>query len=284
MSFFSVIIPTYNRAHTLERALKSVLRQRFTDYDIWVVDDGSTDQTAQVLKLYADKINVFQTENKGVSAARNLGIQNSTGKWLAFLDSDDEWLEEKLQKQYEFIQHNPETPLVHGEEIWIRNGVRVNPKNKHKKFGGKIFSKCLPLCLISPSAAVLKRELFTEVGYFREDFPVCEDYDLWLKITSIYEVGFVEDVVLYKYGGHQDQLSQKFHAMDSYRVKSMAWILSNRTLSKRDEELLRSELSAKLEILALGYQKHGRADEFKMLSTQFKDLHDFKSLSLAQGV
>ena len=128
--FISVIIPTYNRAHELKRAVSSVLNQDYSHFDLWVIDDGSTDNTLEVIEDFKKnhssqkggakppKIHDIKTENRGVSAARNTGIHNSKGRWCAFLDSDDEWLKDKLSRQVHFVQANPDLPIVHGEEIW----------------------------------------------------------------------------------------------------------------------------------------------------------------------
>ena len=261
-NFFSVIIPTYNREKVLFRAINSVMNQTFFDFDLWIIDDGSTDATEHLVNEYRkhhplrEKIFYQKIENQGVSAARNVGIQISEGRWLAFLDSDDEWLPDKLYKQRKFIDERPDIKIVHGEEIWIRNGVRVNPKKIHQKYGGVIYKLCLPLCRISPSAAVIERQMLLSMGNFDEDFTVCEDYFLWLKITSLFEVGFITDPLIKKYGGHEDQLSHKYHSMDYYRVKAMHKILMTRNLSEDDRQATLKELIAKCEILIAGYLKH----------------------------
>ena len=188
----SVVIPTYNRNHTLKRAIDSVLRQTYKNFELIVVDDGSTDKTVESLSCYKEKIHLIKLgKNHGVSLARNVGIHASKGEYVCFLDSDDEWLEDKLQRQVNLLSQKKYN-LIHGEEIWIRNGKRVNQKKIHQKYGGWIFEKCLPRCLISPSAAMANKKVLLELGGFDEEFPVCEDYDLWAKITSRYEVGFIE--------------------------------------------------------------------------------------------
>jgi len=257
----SVVIPTYNRAHTLLRALNSVLAQTRLPNEIFVIDDGSTDNTLGILKPFieAKKVIYLKTPNRGVSHARNRGIARATGEWVAFLDSDDEWLADKLQKQIDFIKQNPAIEIVHGEEIWIRKGKRVNPKKKHQKFGGDIFLKCLPLCLISPSAVMIKKDLFAKVGTFREDYPVCEDYDLWLRITAQFEVGFIDEPIIKKYGGHDDQLSHKFKAMDYWRAKSLFEVYQAPTLCDQKRTAVREELERKCDILLKGYQKYPNA-------------------------
>lgn len=261
----SVIIPTFNRVHTLKRAIDSVLSQTCRDFDLWIIDDGSTDETEDLVKSFnSSEIQIYylKQENKGVSSARNMGIKRSQGEWIALLDSDDEWLPNRLQKQIELANNNPELPLIHGEEIWVRRGKRVNPKFIHKKFGGDIFERCLPLCLISPSASLIKRSLLEEVGGFDEDFTVCEDYDLWLKVTSLYPVGFIDDPIIIKHGGHEDQLSAKYFAMDYYRILAMDRIISIRELSDSHQLSVRNEIIKKATILLKGYLKHNNMENF----------------------
>lgn len=267
MPKISVIIPTHNRLQTLPRAVFSVLNQTFKDFDIWIVDDGSTDGTSdwvqsQILTQNEAKIHYIQTQQKGVSHARNKAVRMSQGEWIAFLDSDDEWKPEKLSKQLQMAKENPDLPLIHGEEIWVRNGVQVNPMKKHQKTGGKIFKKCVPICCISPSTSLIKRTVLEEVGLFREDFPVCEDYDLWLRITKKYEVGFIEDPVITKYGGHEDQLSRLYKAMDYYRVKSLMSILETGSLDDDEKILVTDTIKKKCEILLKGYERHNNLTHF----------------------
>jgi len=260
----SVVIPTYNRGYSLDRAINSVLRQSFDDFELIVVDDGSTDNTQEVVASFKDqRLRYFLTENRGVSAARNLGVSYSKAQWLAFLDSDDEWLSDKLERQIEYLNNHREMELVHGEEIWIRKGRRVNPMKKHQKSGGDIFIRSLDLCLISPSAVMLSRDLFYEMGKFDEEFVVCEDYDLWLKITSRHKVGFIESPVINKYGGHEDQLSSRYFAMDYWRIKSMVRLAKEGHLSSEKLEALKEVVKRKGDILLAGYEKHRNMDNYE---------------------
>ena len=256
MSLVSVIIPTFNRRSVLERALNSVLKQTFSDWELIVVDDGSTDETqsffGEWLKQveshhpqHHSKICILRTTNGGVSRARNFGVQNSSSPWIAFLDSDDEWLPEKLERQ---LPLTSSFQLVHGEEIWMRNGVRVNAMKKHAKGGGEIFDRCVELCCISPSTTMLSRTLFTRMNGFREDFPVCEDYELWLRITSEMPVGFVSEPVQIKYGGNPDQLSLSFPAMDFYRVKALLPFVARENVARN--------ILKRCDILLKGYVKY----------------------------
>jgi glycosyltransferase involved in cell wall biosynthesis len=262
---FSVIIPTFNRAHVLKRSIDSVLKQSYQNFELIIVDDHSTDDTQELIKNYQDQLTSFQTSgdiNQGVSKARNLGIKNARGKYIAFLDSDDEWLPEKLKLQYDYFQNHPHIRIVHGEEVWVRNGKRVNPKKIHQKGGGHQFHRCLELCLISPSTVVLEKGLLHQMGGFREDFIVCEDYDLWLKITAENEVGFIQDPLIIKYGGHDDQLSAQYKAMDYYRVKSIDWILDQNKIDSLNFDKAKEVLQKKCKILLKGYQKHKNLKDY----------------------
>ena len=255
----SVIIPAFNRAHTLPRALDSVLSQTLKPREIIVVDDGSTDETNAVLANYPG-LCIISQDNRGVSAARNVGIEKAGGEWLAFLDSDDEWLKEKLEKQWDTICIDDKL-ICHTEEIWIRNGQRVNPMKKHKKFGGMIYERCLPLCVISPSSVMIHRSVFEDVGVFDESLEVCEDYDLWLRICAKYSVLFIDEPLIVKYGGHEDQLSRKHWGMDRFRVKALEKMMSFGALNDEDEKATVNMILQKCGIIINGMKKRGNNDE-----------------------
>ncbi len=255
----SVIIPAFNRAHTLPKALDSVLSQTLKPREIIVVDDGSTDETNAVLANYPG-LCIISQDNRGVSAARNMGIKKAGGEWLAFLDSDDEWLKEKLEKQWDAICIDDKL-ICHTEEIWIRNGQRVNPMKKHKKFGGIIYERCLPLCVISPSSVMIHRSVFEDVGVFDESLEVCEDYDLWLRICAKYSVLFIDEPLIVKYGGHEDQLSRKHWGMDRFRVKALEKMMSFGALNDEDEKATVNMILQKCGIIINGMKKRGNNDE-----------------------
>lgn len=279
-SLISVIIPIYNRATTIERALISVFKQSYKNWELIIVDDGSTDDSLKTINKVLTReqppqnAKIIKTKNNGVSKARNLAAQEAQGEWLAFLDSDDEWLTQKLENQIEFAKENPLVPLIHGEEIWIRNGVRVNQMKKHKKSGGRIFKDSVLLCCISPSATLIKRNIFQEELGFNEEFVVCEDYELWLKITAKYNIGFIKEPIIKKYGGHDDQLSRKFFAMDYWRVKALKSHLFNKELSVEERSLARDTVIKKSEILLKGYKKHNNLKDFEEV---FQILNDTKN-------
>ncbi len=278
----SVIIPTYDRAAVLPRAVDSVLGQRGVPLELIVVDDGSTDGTASLLEtryLQAPSsegkplLRVLRLEkNSGPSAARNLGIREARGAWIAFLDSDDEWKPGKIKAQLTFFREHPDHRICQTEEIWIRNGVRVNPMKKHQKFGGFIFEKCLPLCVVSPSAVMMHRELFDEVGLFDESLPACEDYDLWLRIAAKHPIGLIEKPYLIKYGGHADQRSHEFPAMDRFRIRSLAKILAQNILTPEQASIARRMLEEKARIYTEGALKRGKKEEAEEIASFLRQI------------
>ncbi len=268
----SVIIPVHNRRQLIDRAIRSVLAQTYPAIEILVVDDGSTDNTAELVINDFPEVNLIRQKNRGVSAARNSGIAGSRGNWLAFLDSDDEWLPDKLKSQAELLSHNPESRIIHTDEIWIRDGKRVNPGGKHRKPGGWIFDSCLPLCCVSPSSILISRSVFDEIGNFDELLPVCEDYDLWLRMSARYPFHLVNEPQIIKYGGHADQLSKRYWGMDRFRVQSILNLLKSRQLNPGQRREARKALSEKLSILVNGFKKrenHIDAEHYLQLLTDW---------------
>lgn len=257
----SVIIPTYNRAWALRAAVDSVLSQDYRDYEVVVVDDGSTDETQQVLAGYeGTRLTVIRQANFGVSAARNRGIRESAGNLIAFLDSDDRWLPGKLSRQIDFFTTHPQALICQTEEIWIRNGTRVNPKNRHQKPSGDIFEPSLHLCLVSPSAVMMRRRLFDLVGMFDETLPACEDYDLWLRVGCRYPVYLIDEPLIVKTGGHGDQLS-KMPALDRFRISALSGLIESGVLSASQRLAAVAVLKGKCRIFAEGCKKRGRRED-----------------------
>lgn len=257
----SVVIPSYNRRDLLKRALLSVYCQTLLPSEVIVIDDGSTDGTEAMLRQEFPQVTYCSQDNLGVSAARNLGIQLTTGDWLAFLDSDDEWLPEKLDRQRAALAANPEYRICHTEENWIRNGMRVEVPKKYAKAGGWIFSHCLPLCAMSPSTVLIQRSVFTDIGLFDIRLPACEDYDLWLRITANYPVLLVEQAQINKHGGHQDQLSGAFWGMDRFRISALQNIIEAGQLSWQNRQAAVNMLVKKANIYLNGVIKRGKIEE-----------------------
>ena len=257
----SVIIPTYNRARFLKQALYSVLAQKRIDMEVIVVDDGSTDDTSAVVASCGTPVTYLYQTNAGVSAARNTGIRAAAGEWLAFLDSDDFWLPRKLEAQLRFFHRYPELKICQTEEVWMRNGQRLNPKKHHRKPSGHCFPALLERCLISPSAVMIHRGVLDEVGPFDEDLPACEDYDLWLRIGCRHPIGLIDRALIVKQGGHPDHLSSCVPSLDRYRISALTKLLCSGVLAYDQQELAFDALSRKCRIYGEGCRKRGKIAE-----------------------
>ncbi|MBC8455855.1 glycosyltransferase family 2 protein, partial [bacterium] len=141
----------------------------------------------------------------------------------------------------------------------------------HQKFGGHIFQKCLPLCVISPSAVLIHQSIFDDVGLFDESLPACEDYDLWLRVCSKYPVLFLEQKLIRKYGGHSDQLSGKFWGMDRFRIYALEKIIRSEKLSENDQAMAIETLIQKMQIYLAGAKKRNKIDEIKRYEKKLKE-------------
>jgi len=253
----SVVIPTYNRTELVTEAIDSVLKQSYDDYEIVVVDDGSSDGTCDKLKEYGDKIRVVGQRRKGVSAARNRGVLESDGEYIAFLDSDDLFYKRKLEIQMELVSKTRDLCVCYTNEKWMFNGVHKNQHARHKKYSGWIFERTLPLCIISPSSALIRRRVFEESGGFDESFVVCEDYEYWMRLSLRYPFYFVDRPLVIKRGGHPDQLSHRYWGMDRFRIKALEKILTTESLTERQRELVKREIIKKCRIVSNGALKRG---------------------------
>ena len=257
----TIIIPTFNRCGLLKRALDSVYKQTLSNYEVIVIDDGSTDKTAAMLQQSFPKARYYFQQNEGVSFSRNKGLSFAKSDWIAFLDSDDEWVAQKLEKQIYALKFKPEYKVCHTEEIWIRHGIQVNQRVKHKKSGGWIFPQCLPLCVMSPSSILIHRSVFDDVGEFNPFLPACEDYDLWLRITAKYPVLYLDEPLIKKYGGHEDQLSKKYWGMDRFRIQALQNIILENCLSDQYKQAAIAMLLKKSTIFQKGALKRGKIDD-----------------------
>lgn len=277
----SVIIPTFNRWPLVGEAVESVFAQSYSDFELIVVDDGSTDETQQELAKFRSRLRLFVKARGGVAAARNFGVSRAAGRYVAFLDSDDLWRPKKLEMQTAFMEKDPAVQICQTEEIWLRHGVRVNPRSRHQKPSGDIFIASLQLCLVSPSAVMMTKELFWRFGGFDERFPVCEDYDLWLRIAVEHRVRLIASPLTIKRGGHADQLSRSTWAIDRYRVAALQKLLRSNLQGTRRARAL-AVLRSKVAILAQGARKRGKeqeANEYEAMTAEF----DGESVDVGDG-
>jgi glycosyltransferase involved in cell wall biosynthesis len=259
----SVVIPTYNRAGLLRKAVDSVLGQTFRDFELIVVDDGSTDETAGILSSYGGRLRAIRQENKGPSAARNRGTGEARGELIAFLDSDDWWDPRKLEIQMGEMEKNPAYSVSHTQEVWYRQGKLLEQKKIHSKPHGFIFAQCLPLCCVSASTLVIRRSILEEAGGFDEGFPCCGDYDLWVRLSAQHPFLLVDKPLTGKDGGRPDQVSFRLRVgMDRYRIAALEKILIRPGfLSAEQRELAMGEIEKKCRIYGKGCLKHGKEEE-----------------------
>lgn len=264
LPLLSVVIPTHNRAALTERAARSVLSQTYSPLELVLVDDGSTDDTPLALERVRNeapaRVRVVRQANRGVSAARNFGLGLCRGELLALLDSDDYWLPRKCERQVAFMRETG-CVICQTDEIWIRKGVRVNPKFKHLKMSGQFFARALETCLVSPSTTMFTRGFWEEVGPFDESLPACEDYDLWLRALLKHEVGWLPEALAVRDGGRPDQLSGRIVGLDLYRIYSLSKLLANEGLDEERRALTREALRRKSDVYVRGCLKRDRPEE-----------------------
>lgn len=265
MNFYpvSVIVPTYNRAEFLNRALMSVVKQTVKCSEIIVVDDGSTDDTANLLHKFARTIEIplkiIRQENKGPAAARNLGITSAKQEYVAFLDSDDHWNKRKIEIQYKILQDNPEYLISHTKEKWLRRGAHLNQKKKHIPRHGDIFDHCLQLCGVGMSTVMIRSDLFEKIGLFDENIRCCEDYDFWLRVSCRFPFYLVNEPLTVKEGGREDQVSSIYRmGMDRIRVYALKKIIDSKILTEKQYLLAIDEFKRKCTVFGNGCLKHGK--------------------------
>lgn len=272
----SVVIPVHNRLEMAQRAVSSVLAQDYADYELIVVDDGSTHDLTELqsLVLSADH-KYIQTKHRGVAAARNRALQESSGEWICLLDSDDLWLPEKLAQQVAYHKSHPEFLISQTLERWFRNEKLVNKKDSHAQPVGNGFTRSLELCCISSSSVMFHRKVLEETGFYDEVLPACEDYDFWVRVTANFEIGLVPEVLVEKFGGHPDQLSKRFPVMDRFRLYSLLkFILNSRSFSGDLVQAAVNEALRKVRILLVGAKKHQNPDLeiYKQIEHRLGDL------------
>jgi glycosyltransferase involved in cell wall biosynthesis len=273
----TVIGPAYNRLHLLHDAIDSIFRQLFRQYQIVVVDDGSTDGTEEYARRLEgeDKVRYLRLEHSGrPGRVRNAGARLADGEYLAFLDSDDLWAPEKLARQIAFFQAHPDLRICHTREIWKRGERIVSQAGQRHKRSGFIFADSLKKCIIGPSTVMMRRELFEQLGGFREDLEIAEDYELWLRVTAGYPVGYIDEPLVTKRGGRPDQLSARYGQIEIFRIRALLLNLEAGTFAAEQREQAARELVRKCRIYAAGCEKRGRLEEaqrYRELAGRFTD-------------
>jgi glycosyltransferase involved in cell wall biosynthesis len=297
----SVIIPVYNRPGMAVEAVRSVLFQSYPHLECILVDDGSTEPPEEACALFSadPRFRCLRIDHTGMpGAVRNRGVGQARYDLIAFLDSDDIWLPEKLERQVSLLnggsesgagslQNNP--PLVHTREIWLRGAKIISQKTQRHKRRGDVFEDALEKCMIGPSTVLMRREVFEELGGFREDLEIAEDYEFWLRLTARYEVEYIDSPLVVKRAGHGEQLSEKYGQIEIFRIKGLqdlvqsGWFAGggrkvpsepgrqsglrgspkpgHRARAEALHELAVAELARKAAIYAAGCRKRGRSEE-----------------------
>ncbi|WOO41988.1 glycosyltransferase family 2 protein [Rubellicoccus peritrichatus] len=271
---FSVVIPTYNRSEFIMDSIESVLAQSFDNLELIVVDDGSSDNTLNKLEALKDpRLQIIQQGNQGAAAARNRGIERASAPWIAFLDSDDQWISKKLEVTQNHIQAHPDISLFHTREIWMRNGKVSRQRSQHRNPDGWAYLSVLPLCCISLSTAVIRKTLFDSIGQFDISYPACEDYEFWLRATQRYETHLIPEALTIKNGGRPDQLTSSIPDLDRYRIRALIKTLEAGGMQEAWKIATRNELILKLKRYIKGARRWNNiaaAEEHEALLQKFQ--------------
>jgi glycosyltransferase involved in cell wall biosynthesis len=228
------------------------------------VDDGSTDGTADYVQSLNNQQNLrcLRIPHCGLPGkVRNAGARVAAGDYLAFLDSDDLWQPQKLERQVAYFTERPQIRICHTREIWRRGEKTVSQSGQRHRRCGEIFADALKKCIIGPSTVMMRRELFDEFGGFRENLEIAEDYELWLRITAACPVGYIEEPLVIKRGGHGDQLSEKYGQIEIFRIGALLRNLEEGSFRGEKRQLAARELVRKCRIYARGCEKRGKTEE-----------------------
>lgn len=252
----SVIIPTYNRAKFLPRAIQSVKDQSFRDFELIIVDDGSTDETPQVVQSVAGDCRYIRKENGGSASARNAGIQESKGRYIAFLDSDDFWMPEKLAEQVKVLDANPKIGIVYAR-MPIINDKGETIGMKPAGVSGKNFKELLELWGDLPTSTVMtRRECFDKAGLFDTELTTMQDIDMWLRIARFYDLYEIEGKVLSYYCRHGDQITKNKMKVYCGLVKIYTKILDN--FKEAPRELMMQRIALNQYLISRLYYNEGQ--------------------------
>ncbi len=260
----SVIIPVYNRFEMAKEAVSSVIGQTYQKLEVIIVDDGSMDMTSTLAIYFGDdsRVKYLKINHNGMPGfVRNKGVEISSGKYLAFLDSDDLWVDSKLEKQISFLEKNSAYKVVHTREAWVRNGKIISQSGFNHKRIGNIFSDALVKCILGPSTIMLEADLYKKLGGFRDDLEIAEDYELWLRLTDTNSIGYIDEPLITKRAGHVGQLSEKYGQIEIFRIRGLQKLVEQSYFKSGNQQLAEKELANKCRIYAAGCRKRKKNDE-----------------------
>lgn len=238
----SVIIPAFNSEQYIAECIDSVLVQTFQDFEIIIIDDGSTDDTVSIISEYKnDRIKLFHQDNSGSAAARNYGVKQSSGIWIAFIDADDIWLPDKLQKQLEHCSNQAwsHTDLFFHGSFYPKYTKATDFTSKHSGF---ILNNLLVENSIGTSSVVLKKEIFHELGGFNTDLRALQDWDLWLRIAEKYQACYIDQPLVY-YRVHTSSVSRNVRKTLPYHINLIDRVFSQQSIHRQQQKLKYKALS-----------------------------------------
>lgn len=255
----SVIIPTYNRSNYVQQAVESVLNQTYNDYEILVIDDGSTDDTKRLLEKYADRIKYVYQTNQKVGAARNNGIRHAQGKYIAFLDSDDLWLPQKLERDVAYFEANPQVGLVYSNVIYFSDEGANLYTRRMKSPSGDVLEKIIIDNFVVTSTVVVKRECLDRVGLFNEDLDLAssEDWEMWVRVASQYPLGYISEAST-KSRIHHSKLMGNPEGMERSILRGLEIIWTNENLLPRISHLKNRSYASLYTYIAINYYASGQ--------------------------
>lgn len=256
----AAIIPHFEREELLAQALDSVVRQTEPPAEIIVVDDGSRRPPEAVCRRYGARLLVIDHTGKP-GAVRNRGAEAAESKWLAFLDSDDLWLPEKLKRQRQKLESQPMMTLCHTREIWLRGTKTVSQKKQKHLREGDVFPDALRKCIIGPSTVMLSKTVFEKLGGFDETLEIAEDYEFWLRWTDHFPVAYCDEPLVVKRTGDWAQLSEKYGQIEIFRIEALFRLLDKGLSIEQHRRMLLDEVRRKITIYCHGCRKRGRFGE-----------------------
>ena len=271
----SVIIPVYNRFEMAKEAISSVIGQTYRNFEVIIVDDGSIDMTPVIATYFRDdsRVKYISIEHSGMPGfVRNKGVEIAEGKYLAFIDSDDLWMESKLEKQLRFLENNSEYKVIHTREAWIRNGKTISQSGFTHKRSGDIFRDALEKCIIGPSTVLIETDLYKTLGGFRDDIEIAEDYELWLRLTDANKIAYIDEALITKRAGHIGQLSEKYGQIEIFRIRGLQKLVEQSYFSLKNQKMAEQELAKKCRIYAAGCRKRNKVEEaelYESLATKY---------------
>ncbi len=247
----------------LLKAVESVINQTYRPYEVIVVDDGSNDGTA--LEFPIEGVIFIQIDHDGHPGfVRNRGVENSTGDYIAFLDSDDIWMTDKLERQVEYYKSHKNCRILHTKERWVRNDKVISQKKRKHKKSGNVFKESLQGCILGPSTVLMDKKLYLEFDGFNSTIEVGEDYDLWLRITGSVDVDYLDEELIIKNAGHGDQLSFKYGFIEPFKIDVLESLIKEDSFSPENRELAIDALKNKYEIIINGCKKRGKDSEAQL--------------------